>query len=59
MPAPDIYEEVLVNLFTDTNPMEKIPYSGILYVTYRSPAGENDHFCKNRFITAIQWAEYS
>jgi hypothetical protein len=45
MPAPDIYEEGFVDPFTDTNPIEKIPYKGILYVTYRSPAGENDHFC--------------
>ena len=45
MPAPDIYKEGLVDPFTGTNPMEKIPSNGILYVTYRSPPGENDHFC--------------
>jgi esterase/lipase superfamily enzyme len=48
MPAPDVYEEGAVDPFTDTNPIEKIPYNGILYATDRSPAGENDHFYKNK-----------
>lgn len=48
MPAPDIYEEGAIDPFTDTNPIEKIPYKGILYATDRSPAGENDHFYKNK-----------
>jgi len=48
MPAPDVYEEGAVDPFTDTNPIDKIPYNGILYATDRSPAGENDHFYKNK-----------
>ena len=48
MPAPDVYEEGAIDPFTDTNPIEKIPYKGILYATDRSPAGENDHFYKNK-----------
>lgn len=48
MPAPDVYEEGAVDPFTDTNPIEKIPYQGILYATDRSPAGEKDHFYKNK-----------
>jgi len=38
MPAPDIYEEGDIEPFTDTNPMDSIPYSGILYATDRKPA---------------------
>jgi esterase/lipase superfamily enzyme len=48
MPAPDIYEEGAVDPFTDTNPIEKIPYNGVLYATDRSPADKNDHFYKNK-----------
>jgi esterase/lipase superfamily enzyme len=48
MPAPDVYEDGAVDPFTDINPIEKIPYQGILYATDRSPAGENHHFYKNK-----------
>jgi hypothetical protein len=48
LPAPDVYDKGAVDPFTDTNPIEKIPYNGILYATDRSPAGENDHFYKNK-----------
>ena len=48
MPAPDVYDKGAVDPFTDTNPIEKIPYKGILYSTDRSPACENDHFYKNK-----------
>ena len=48
MPAPDVYEKGAVDPFTDTNPIEKIPYNGILQATDRSPAGENDHFYNNK-----------
>jgi esterase/lipase superfamily enzyme len=48
MPAPDIYKDGAVDPFSDTNPIEKIPYNGILYATDRSPAGGNDHFYKNK-----------
>ena len=47
MSAPDVYEEGAVDPFTDTNPIEKIPYQGILYATDRSPAGADGHFYKN------------
>lgn len=48
MPAPDVYEDGAVDPFTDTDPIEKIPYNGILYATDRSPAKENHHFYKNK-----------
>lgn len=48
MPAPDVYENGAVDPFTDTDPIGKIPYNGILYATDRSPAKENHHFYKNR-----------
>jgi esterase/lipase superfamily enzyme len=48
MPAPDVYEKGAVDPFTDTNPIEKIPYKGILYATDRSPAGADEHFYKNK-----------
>lgn len=48
MPAPDVYKEGAVDPFTDTNPIEKIPYRGVLYATDRSPADKNDHFYKNK-----------
>lgn len=38
MPAPDIYEVGDIEPFADTNPMDSIPYSGILYATDRKPA---------------------
>jgi esterase/lipase superfamily enzyme len=47
MPAPDIYEEGVINPFTDTDPMENIPYSGILYATDRAVAHGEDHFYLN------------
>lgn len=40
MPAPDVYEEGMVNPFTDVNPIENIPYKGVLYATDREPADE-------------------
>jgi len=48
MPAPDIYEDGTIDPFTDTNPIEKIPYEGILYATDRSPADADNHFYKNK-----------
>ncbi|MGD8980900.1 MAG: hypothetical protein PVF42_04850, partial [Desulfobacterales bacterium] len=48
MPAPDVYEGGAVDPFTDTDPIGKIPYNGILYATDRSPAKENHHFYKNK-----------
>ncbi len=42
MPAPDVYDDGTITPFTDTNPIENIPYRGILYATDRKPAGEDD-----------------
>jgi len=42
MPAPDVYGDGLINPLPEVDPMEKIPYNGILYVTDRKPAGEDD-----------------
>jgi esterase/lipase superfamily enzyme len=47
MPAPDFYKEGAVDPFTDTNPIEKIPYQGVMYATDRSPADADGHFYKN------------
>ncbi len=41
MPAPDVYDEETINPFADDRPIE-IPYGGMLYVTDRKPAGEED-----------------
>jgi len=48
MPAPDVYEKGVVDPFTDTHPIENIPYEGILYVTDRAPANADNHFYKNK-----------
>jgi len=40
MPAPDIYDEADINPFSDFDPIEAIPYHGILYATDRAPAEE-------------------
>jgi esterase/lipase superfamily enzyme len=42
MPAPHIYEDGVIDPFSDTNPIENIPYSGILYATDRLPASDGD-----------------
>jgi len=49
MPAPEVYDEDTINPFTDLTPIEKVPYTGILYATDREPAGKNnkDHFYTN------------
>jgi len=38
MPAPDIYDAGAIDPFTDSNPIEAIPYEGILYATDRQPS---------------------
>ena len=40
MPAPEVYEEDGINPFTDTSPIDDLPYEGILYATDRMPAGK-------------------
>jgi len=42
MPAPDVFEEGAIDPFSDSNPIENIPYSGILYATDRLPASHSD-----------------
>lgn len=38
MPAPDVYDEGAIDPFTDNDPIEQIPYQGILYATDREPS---------------------
>ena len=38
MPAPDIYDTGGINPFADYDPIEAIPYEGILYATDRKPS---------------------
>ena len=42
MPAPDVYDAGAIDPFTDSAPMENIPYEGILYATDRKPAKDED-----------------
>jgi esterase/lipase superfamily enzyme len=42
MPAPDVFDEGVIDPFTDTNPIENIPYSGMLYATDREPDRQAD-----------------
>jgi esterase/lipase superfamily enzyme len=43
MPAPDVYGDGMLNpLPVAYNPMDRIPYHGILFATDRSPATEDD-----------------
>ncbi len=42
MPAPDIYGDGLINPLPEYDPIEKIPYRGILFATDRQPAGPED-----------------
>ena len=37
MPAPDVYDEGVIDPFTETDPIENIPYGGMLYATDRKP----------------------
>jgi hypothetical protein len=49
MPAPDIYEEGGIFPFDNSNPIEMIPYGGILYATDRLPAvDENNNYENER-----------
>ena len=40
MPAPDVYGDGMLNPLPETDPMEQIPYRGLLYATDRKPASE-------------------
>ena len=48
MPAPDVYNSGAIDPFTDTYPIDQIPYQGILYATDRKPAEEDDE--KNIYL---------
>ena len=43
MPAPDVYYDGLLDPLPETDPMEKIPYGGVLYATDRKPAQSEDY----------------
>ena len=43
MPAPDVYYDGLLDPLPETDPMEKIPYGGVLYATDRKPALDEDY----------------
>ncbi|MGF1759302.1 alpha/beta hydrolase [Photobacterium sagamiensis] len=40
MPAPDVYDDGTVDPFVDNNPIDNLPYGGVLYATDREPADE-------------------
>ena len=40
MPAPDVFDQGAWDPFTDQDPIEDIPYGGILYATDRAPDRE-------------------
>jgi len=42
MPAPDVYYDGLLDPLPDTDPMEQVPYQGVLYATDRKPASDED-----------------
>jgi esterase/lipase superfamily enzyme len=42
MPAPDVYDDEVINPLADLSLVENLPYEGILYVTDRRPAGDDD-----------------
>ena len=42
MPAPDVYGDGLINPLPEFDPIEAIPYKGILFATDRLPAGPLD-----------------
>ena len=44
MPAPDVFDQGDWDPFTDRNPIEDIPYGGILYATDREPAREEGRY---------------
>jgi esterase/lipase superfamily enzyme len=50
MPAPDIYYTGAIDPFTNTHPLEQMPYDGILYATDREPDASDflNHFYENK-----------
>jgi esterase/lipase superfamily enzyme len=49
MPAPDVYDEGVIDPFLDATPVSSLPYEGILYATDRLPAkpGSSEPFYAN------------
>jgi len=47
MPAPDVYDQGDWDPFTDRDPIEDIPYGGILYATDRQPAEQQGQYYLN------------
>lgn len=43
MPAPDVYADGRLDPLPDREPMDLVPYGGILYATDRRPANEDDN----------------
>jgi esterase/lipase superfamily enzyme len=43
MPAPDVYHNSALDPLPKTDPMEQIPYRGLLYATDRKPASQEDN----------------
>ena len=41
MPAPHVFGDGMLDPLPDSNPMELIPYRGVLYATDREPASED------------------
>jgi len=50
MPPPDVYKDGMLNPLPKTNPMDSIPYHGILYATNRQPAkaGDRENYYLNQ-----------
>ncbi len=47
MPAPDVFDQGNWDPFTDRDPIQDIPYGGMLYATDREPAPEEGHHYRN------------
>jgi esterase/lipase superfamily enzyme len=47
MPAPDVFDQGDWDPFTDRNPIEDIPYGGILYATDRQPDRQEGQYYLN------------
>lgn len=47
MPAPDVFVQGEWDPFTDRNPIEDIPYGGVLFATDRKPSQEEGQFYLN------------
>jgi esterase/lipase superfamily enzyme len=50
MPAPDVYDDGAVDPFVDDDPIDQLPYGGVLFATDREPADEahKEDYYQNR-----------